>query len=335
VANVKHIALLGAGFSRNWGGWLASDASDYLLGDPRVAGDPYVRRLLLDRREEGGFEEVLAQIQTEFTRDPGSNAEHLNAIRTAVDQMFSDMNSGFLQKVDLEFQNSRSQMIRTMFARFDAIFTLNQDLLLEHLYLNDNISLTLPRKWNGWQLPGLRRIANATRENIFSTAKFDWIPVDATAFCVEPNYQPYIKLHGSSNWYQSPDRKLLVVGGDKRRAIRANALLSWYSDLFARELSEPGTRLMVIGYGFRDKHINEDIEIAVKRSGLRFFVVDPFGAGLAKALNPTRKPGFIICPTALEELFESALIGSSNRKLNETFGDDGIEHAKVMRFFST
>jgi hypothetical protein len=35
-------------------------------------------------------------------------------------------------------------MVRTFLMKFDAIFTLNQDLLLELHYLNDNIMLGSP-----------------------------------------------------------------------------------------------------------------------------------------------------------------------------------------------
>lgn len=29
--NVNHVLLLGEGFSRNWGGWLAKDVNEYLM----------------------------------------------------------------------------------------------------------------------------------------------------------------------------------------------------------------------------------------------------------------------------------------------------------------
>ena len=38
-------------------------------------------------------------------------------------------------------------------AELDAIFTLNQDLLLDRHYLNDNINRQQSQKWNGWQIP--------------------------------------------------------------------------------------------------------------------------------------------------------------------------------------
>jgi hypothetical protein len=41
---MSHILLTGAGFSRNWGGWLATEAFEYLLGAVEV--DDQLRHLL-------------------------------------------------------------------------------------------------------------------------------------------------------------------------------------------------------------------------------------------------------------------------------------------------
>jgi len=38
------ILLTGAGFSRNWGGWLADEAFEYLIGCPEI--DVHLRHLL-------------------------------------------------------------------------------------------------------------------------------------------------------------------------------------------------------------------------------------------------------------------------------------------------
>jgi hypothetical protein len=50
---------------------------------------------------------------------------------------------------------------------------------------------------------------------------------------------------------------------------------------------------MVIGYGFRDEHINQTITRAVNEHGLKMFVVAPQGSDLARTLNRTRHPGLI------------------------------------------
>jgi hypothetical protein len=45
--------LIGAGFSRNWGGWLANEAFEYLLGDPSVMLSPPLRGLLWTTQPKG------------------------------------------------------------------------------------------------------------------------------------------------------------------------------------------------------------------------------------------------------------------------------------------
>ena len=57
---MPHILLTGAGFSKNWGGWLAKDAFEYLLGCPI---DASIRSLLLRYRQNGGFEKALDDLQ--------------------------------------------------------------------------------------------------------------------------------------------------------------------------------------------------------------------------------------------------------------------------------
>ena len=65
---MNHILLLGAGFSRTWGSWLASEAFEFLLGCPTVIGNPQLRRLLWDSRLRGGFEDALDELQSERGR---------------------------------------------------------------------------------------------------------------------------------------------------------------------------------------------------------------------------------------------------------------------------
>jgi phosphatidylserine/phosphatidylglycerophosphate/cardiolipin synthase-like enzyme len=69
---------------------------------------------------------------------------------------------------------------------------------------------------------------------------------------------------------------------------------------FENALSAADSRLLVIGYGFRDKHVNEVLERAIAK-GLRLFVIDPNGAELAFKLNRTRSGG-IAASTALEAM---------------------------------
>jgi hypothetical protein len=62
---MPHYLLTGAGFSRNWGGWLASEAFEYLLGASEI--DAYLRRLLWSAKLRGeGFEGALSVVQSAY-----------------------------------------------------------------------------------------------------------------------------------------------------------------------------------------------------------------------------------------------------------------------------
>lgn len=64
-----------------------------------------------------------------------------------------------------------------------------------------------------------------------------------------------------------------ILGGSKQQAIGASSIVRSYLDAFENALSAADSRLMVIGYRFRDKHVNEVLERAIAR-GLRLFVID-------------------------------------------------------------
>ena len=55
------LLLLGAGFSRNWGVWLASEAFDHLVGSPEAIADDGLRKLLWRHQHQGGFEAAFAR----------------------------------------------------------------------------------------------------------------------------------------------------------------------------------------------------------------------------------------------------------------------------------
>lgn len=320
----RHILLLGAGFSRNWGGWLASEAFEYLLGDNAIQAHPDLITLLWDHKRTGGFEAALAKVQQEY-QQRGNTKDKLDAFQSAVQQMFDDMNEGFCCRADFEFSNSSDFSVCHFLTRFDAIFTLNQDLLLERHYMNENVALLSNQSWDGAALPGLvpPTITPITQDE-WKSAK--WV-VKKSDYSVPKRAQPVFKLHGSSNWTQSGDAKLLVVGGGKYAAIQSNQLLRWYHEKFEEYLSQPDARLMVIGYSFSDDHINTIIQKAAG-NGLKIFVIDPQGVdSAAKKRNQqisTRDP------------LEDSLIGASRRNLKEIFGgEDRIEYRKVLRFFDS
>lgn len=326
---MQHILLLGAGFSRNWGGWLATEAFEYLLGCPEISQNQYLRDLLWQYQTKGGFEEVLSELQKgDLENNLESKKTHLNDLQNTVRRMFEDMNAGF-SHTHFEFQHHSSEMkVATFLEKFHAVFTLNQDLLLEHHYVNNSSK----GQRISSELPGMKHFPDFEGVNCNSWARGYWEPHDSNEFKIDKKCQPYFKLHGSSNWHNANGDSMLIMGGNKAHEIGLLPVLKWYHEQFKEYLFHPNTRLMVIGYGFRDAHINDTITRAIK-NGLKMFIIAPEGPELARKLNPLRRERKSVLSSKLEHTFQQSLIGASRRSLREIFGSDTIEHDKVERFF--
>lgn len=319
----NHILLLGAGFSRNWNAPLAGEVSSSLV--QQFGNDPYIRQLLTDHGRN--FENALSQIQREYLATPSATVakDRLDKLQSAIIRMFDTLNSIFENSTNIEFSNDRQFSMREYLTRFRAIFNLNQDLFLELQYV-PSVFPSPPSKWNGVEHPGLRPIVDPSIIGIGDKHKRRWMP-DSPPFTLHPNFQPHIKLHGSSNWFTSDGDRLLVMGGNKDFMIRKHELLLWYYNTFRWSLTQPDTKLMVIGYSFSDQHINDLLIEAAKNGSLKgIFVVDPEGRAI---LNPTRH-----LPLRMHsELEDIPNLGSSTRLLSATFAGDQFEHQKFISFF--
>jgi hypothetical protein len=145
----------------------------------------------------------------------------------------------------------REYTVAQFLTRFDAVFALNQDYLLERHYLNDNVMLLSDGRWSGgWQIPGMRRVVDPGRSPL-DPKPMIWEP-DASRLRVADKSQPYFKLHGSSNWIRNDGGQLLVLGSEKDQQVNGQETLRWYMEQFRLYLSAP-IRLMTIGYGYRDQ----------------------------------------------------------------------------------
>lgn len=319
---MSYVLLIGAGFSRNWGGLLASEVFEHLISDPEIDSDPELRRLLWDSGI-GGFEDALAEVQTAFAAQPKRHGPRLRRLEGSVARVFGNMNRGFFALDTIEFQQSIERMLRTFLTRFDAIFTLNQDVLMEHHYIRH-----IRHRWAGAQLPGMHRIPNYDNIDNSSWGRDSW--VSGGDFRLYDDHQPFFKLHGSSNWKTTDGGALLIMGGRKNLMLRSHPVLAWYFDQFRQYLTRRNTRLFVIGYSFRDSHINEIIIDSVQNYGLRFFLIDPSGADIVRRFEPSQDTD---ARKELEQTFRTGLTGVSRRPLRETFGNDPVAHAHVMTFF--
>ncbi len=339
---MKHFLLLGAGFSKNWGGWLSHEVSGYLKGCPEIKTDNYLKGLLQKHERNGNFETALAELQEAWAQDyekrmvdaPHISNElgNLQKFEAAISSMFNAMNDAFSKRDNFEFQNQNEFMVRPFLAKFDAIFTLNQDMLLEKHYF-PHVLLQSNGKWDGIESPGMH-YANYIDHAFPTETKKKAVPKDPSEFKVTNRLQPYFKLHGSTEW-RSGGNNMLIIGADKSRAIAGLDILNWYYKIFCNWLSEAPCKLMIIGYGFGDDHINKALINGANKDQLDIFIIDPQGGIKAiQQKNRSYRTNNIPVPNELENVLGPKIIGESKRPLNEIFGNNAYaEHAQVMRFF--
>lgn len=316
-----HILLMGAGFSRNWGGWLADELTGNLLG--QIEGDSELRRLL---QTTHAFESVLTDLQNSRNLST-ENEERCKILEDAVLSSFKYMNLSFCDPT-FRFNKSsdRNMDISRFLARFDSLFTLNQDLLLELHYK--------PHLDSGpvqVDLPGLCAntcpIEYPIEIDLHQRLKQTFSPRPQSEFELLEGKQKIFKLHGSVDWIQQSGKGLVIIGGNKPDAIQSNPLLQRYYNEFRKALNAGNTRLMVIGYSFQDLHINDLIWTAAEKHGLTMFLVDPRGLGL---IQKSMGEAELRTRWTTQDI---PLIGVSQRPLFSTFSDDKLEHGKLMRFF--
>lgn len=312
---MSFLLLTGAGFTHNWGGWLGKELDGDLL--LRLADDPALRTFL---QNSSNFESALESLKSDAERGDAEISARYRRLQTAVAASFREMNLALADRPGIELSQDRALSVQKFLARFDAIFTLNQDLLLE---LHYDISIDGYPRWHGHCFPGVEAIKPTILERDIVTQRRKVSILDR----LHERIQPIYKLHGSADWYDE-NGDLFVVGGGKESYIQSKPLLVSYFAEFLRCLHEPRARLMIIGYGFRDDHVNEILaESAQKNPSLKVFFVHPEGrdaihGGYARALPQWTPPlGYLSC------------IGESRRPLSATLAGDRLEFGKLIRFF--
>jgi hypothetical protein len=317
---VTQILLIGAGFTYNWGGWLAGEIEGDLLS--RFPHNPELNARV---NATDGFESVLGDLQRERDEGKPGAKEQYDVLKQAVLESFGAMNLALARRIDFEFLNQVRFSVKRFLARFHSIYSLNQDLLLELHYDPQLQETRLPGR-GGAYYPGLHGPINKSmwpEEQIHQKKTVMARPIQ-----YHSNHQPIFKLHGSVDWLDA-DGDLLVMGGGKQEMIERTPLLNEYFANFKRELSQPGARLMVIGYGFRDSHINNLLAEAWQaNSSLSAFYVDPKGRKVVYGGDHTELPQYT------PPWGWVTAIGESRRPLSQTFAGDELELAKLERFFT-
>jgi|SRR5579871_928912 len=306
----RRLILTGAGFTRPWGGYLTTDIWSLIISDPAV----YSCRALNERLHvDFNFESVLADIEGELAG--GFSDADRNVMRGAVSRAFQIQQNrihakgpgaGEVVRHIIEALHDRHNKVST------CVFTLNQDLLFESFLL---------RYPNLLGPPGVESAMSRTTATVapFEPKRFKSIKARTS----------YIKLHGSMNW-RDLGGQVIVLGGAKEAAIRRFDILRMNSAIFRRALMQPDGRLLVIGYGFGDEHINRIIADAVGQ-GLKLWIADPRDPSSIRATMCEQKG-----KTSWGGIWKSVVGHSTGSE--ELFGEDndGIEFELLReRFWNT
>jgi hypothetical protein len=122
----------------------------------RVSDDANLAALL---HRNPNFEEALAELQNAAAISTPSAKEQLQRLEAGIVDVFDNMNEHLLAAT-FSFRAETGWTIPEFLVLFDAIFTLNQDLLLESHYLMPTgigygLSLVPGTRWNIGVLPGV------------------------------------------------------------------------------------------------------------------------------------------------------------------------------------
>jgi hypothetical protein len=155
-------------------------------------------------------------------------------------------------------------------------FSLNQDIFIERyiMKLISDYNLVCPGiKGNYARFNSSERQLQPS--DFAVVLRNQELEKEKTAFRNSPERLHYIKLHGSYDWRDKKNQTKMIIGTNKPGQIEKEPLLSWYFQLFKEVLILDNRRLLIIGYGFGDTHINDVIIDAIKRHNLKIYVISP------------------------------------------------------------
>jgi len=267
----KNILLTGAGFTKNFGGFLAEEMWAQILVHPEVQKEWKVIEFM---HNEFNYEKVYYEIMHE--QSYLSVPQYKKAIHNALMQVYEnldyrihnnypDSHEGIFQLINL-FKGAEDEV--------GLVFSLNQDLYIERLFMHKSIEdLMLPGLDNDPYKTGWQKYINTVGYNYLKLEN----EIDIRLPVKKLNY---IKLHGSCNWKSRDGSNAVVIGLNKKDAIDREPLLKEYYRVFQEALFQKDVKLLVIGYGFGDDHINEIISKSLEyidnnEERMKLYVVSP------------------------------------------------------------
>jgi len=252
------ILFTGAGFSHNWGAPLGSEMWALIFNQRAIQDNHHLRDAMM-KANNFNYEDVYVDVLDKCAD------EEKRIFSAALKQAYSLVDD-IVKKPNKNISEKLRVFVKAFTLKngscddFGCFFTLNQDLLIERICSAELNNYD-------WERPilysGLSAFSSNELLEEINVKNFDSKAAD-NAF--NQDGLPYIKLHGSSNWFFDKEKdSLLVVGNSKSKTemIDQWPILKWNFEKFEEVLQKPGKKkMLIIGYGFRDLHINKVISEA-------------------------------------------------------------------------
>ncbi len=289
VSVSETVLLTGSGFTNNFGGPLASDMweiinrkLDDLLHNNNLLEENkiHLKKLIDLAKNEFDYEKLFEEVMKGKKRD-----ELKDVINDIYFKAYKSMDDNIVRKGCLYGpevcidSNALEEFIRDLAGdqkERGFFFTLNQDISIERYFRTAVITPCIER---------INELDGSLKQGFFKNSWFRKVPNKEELVKKKLDKEGkwknekvyYIKLHGSFNWKGSmdknTDKNIMVIGTSKLKDIEKEPILKWYLEIFKCVLSKPNRRLLIIGYGFRDKHINDVILNSI--NDLELFLVYP------------------------------------------------------------
>lgn len=276
----KFALLTGAGFTKDFGGFLASEMHERILNHRRIDEIPRVRELLLDDFDyESVYSKILNDIQSS-EQEKQVLLEILVDVLVLLDDYTKDYchNERESRGVAWGGVHAILHVCNAVSNKKGYHFTTNQDIFLERQ--TGRRSGFVP--CIGGNQAGLRPRQQLQSSHYISLPNAEEIERLKQQFNSSGDLQ-YIKLHGSLGWISANGGSTMVVGKAKLIEIEKEPILQlYYHEIFKPVVFQGGCHLLVVGYSFGDKHINDAIVEAAREHDLKLFVITPSGPEVLK-----------------------------------------------------
>lgn len=255
-----HILFTGAGFSKNFGLPLAIEVWADLFNSKIIREDKRLCQLFHQNESYQNYEIIYDRIKKQYPdlKDKSYRLFH-GYFRSMDDKIIRYFNSK---------RNISNSKLFDFINRFDGfkgsleesadIFTLNQDLFIERIYINfsSQSEITTPYV-EKLSLSENNKYKKMTELTSYHQIKEIEIPDSFGDFKINRFKTIYLKLHGSCNWYRKEDtnERILLIGKDKTNDVESVPLLKKYFEILENVL-KTSPKICCIGYSFNDEHVN-------------------------------------------------------------------------------